>query len=179
METTIYHSTNETCLKQILQTQNVKTCQREFGNNKKPGSLGYGFYGFSDKELCKQFGEEKIKDFKFLKCDILVCDEKIIDFRDEIHIKYYNTFKREIIKRPVYRQIVRDYQNNNNQSSLEGALIELYLKTWYSKTLINIDCLISMTVTQVSTSKNSLVPNGVEYCLKNKKVIKEMKEVIL
>lgn len=179
METTIYHSTNETCLKQILETKSVKTCQKEFGKRKKPGNLGYGFYGFSDKELCKQFGEEKIKNFKFLKCDILVCDEKIIDFRDEIHIKYYNTFKREIVKRPIYKKIVRDYQNNDNQSSLEGALIDLYLKTWKTKKLVDIDCLISMTVTQVSTSKNSLVPNGVEYCLKNKKVIKEMKEVIL
>lgn len=178
METTIYHSTNETCLNQILQTQNVRTCQREFGNNKKPGSLGYGFYGFSDKELCKQFGEEKIKGFKFLKCDILVCDEKIIDFRDEIQIKYYNTFKREIVKKPIYKKMVSVYQNNN-QSSLEGALIELYIKTLKKKKTIEVDCLIAFTSTQVSTSEKSWLANGIEYCLKNNKVIKEMKEVIL
>lgn len=179
METTIYHSTDETCLKQILEKKTVKTYKWEFGMKKKPGSLGYGFYGFSDEELCKQFGEEKIKDYKFLKCDILVCDEKIIDFRDEIQIKYYNTFKREIVKRPVYETMIRDYQNNNNQSSLEGALIELYILTLKKKNPIDVDCLIAFTSTQVSTSEKSWLANGIEYCLKNKKVIKEMKEVIL
>lgn len=179
METTIYHSTNETCLKQILKKQSVKTQKNDFNKNKNPGNLGFGFYGFSDKDLCKQYGEEKIKDFKFLSCDILVCDEKIIDFRDEKNLNYYNEFKNMIKNRPVYKQYAKEFKNSFAQSSFEGAIIELFLMHIKKQKKICVDCLIAMTVTQVSTSTNSLVANGTEYCIKNINVIKKMKEVKL
>ena len=179
METTIYHSTNETCLKQILQTQNVKTCQREFGNNKKPGTLGFGFYGFSNARLCKKYGVEKIKNnFKFLSCDISVPNERILDLRTEEEMVRYDLYKDVIIEDPDYIREIKAYKNNK-QSSQEGAMLEFYLMFLQSGGFRTIDCVIGMTSTQFKTSERSYLANGVEYCIKNRNIITTMKEVEL
>lgn len=179
METTIYHSTVETCLNNILESKSVKTKKIDFNKNKNPGSLGYGFYGFSDKDLCKQYGEEKLKNFKMLSCDILLSDENTLDFRDEVNLNYFNRFKNDIKNKEVYRINKENFKNSFAQSSFEGAIIELFLLHLKRIKDISIDCVIAMTVTQVSTSEKSLVANGTEYCIKNESIIKEMKEVIL
>lgn len=179
METTIYHSTSETCLNQILKNKTVKTKKTDFNTDKKPGNLGFGFYGFSDKDLCKQFGEEKVNDFKFLSCNIFVSDEKKLDFRIEENLNFYNEFKNKIKNKPEFKYLVKVNQNTFNQSSLEGAIIELFLIHLKREKKICVDCLIAMTVTQISTARKSLVANGTEYCIKNKNIIKEMKEVKL
>ena len=179
METTIYHSTNETCLKQILQTQNVKTCRREFGNNKKPGTLGFGFYGFSNARLCKKYGVEKIKNnFKFLSCDISVRDERVLDLRDEEELRLYDLYKEVLVKDPEYIKEIKAYKNNK-QSSQEGAMLDYYLDFLLDTQLISIDCVIGMTATQFETSERSYLSNGVEYCVKNKSIIQTIKEVAL
>ena len=179
MKTTIYHSTVETCLNNILESKSVKTKKTDFNKNKSPGNLGYGFYGFSDKDLCKQYGEEKLKNFKLLSCDILLSDENTLDFRIEENLKFYNEFKNRIKNKREYKYQEKVNFNTDYQSSFEGAIIELFLRHIKSERNICVDCLIAMTVTQVSTARKSLVANGTEYCVKNNNIIKEMKEVKL
>ena len=179
MEATIYHSTNETCLKQILKQQTVKTCKEEFGKYKKPGTLGFGFYGFSNKRICKKYAVEKIKNnFKFLSCDISVPINKILDFREEEEMDRYDLYKELLINEPDFKEEVKNYKNTK-QSSIEGAMLEFYLKFLHSEGFGSIDCVIAMTSTQFKTSDRSYLANGVEYCIKNKNIIKTMKEVEL
>jgi len=178
MKKTIYHSTTETCLKQILKSQTVKTCRTDFSKTKQPGTLGFGFYGFSDSELCKKYGKEKKENFKFLACDISVQDDRVLDLRDEEELRLYDLYKEEIIKDPDFIEEAK-YWKNNRQSSKEGAMLDYYLDFLFYIKLITIDCVIGMTATQFETSERSYLANGVEYCVKNKSIIKTIKEVEL
>ena len=167
MEKTIYHSTKKISFDEIIKSQKVKTHKNDFPKDKQPGSLGFGFYGFSSKYLCKQYGLEKLKsDFKFLNCKIIVDERCVLDLRDDTTLKKYLMYKKFIKTNPIYKETIAKYRNAK-QSSREGAFIEQYLTKF-----TNIKCVIAMTSTQIETSDYSYVANGTEYCIRDNDVIK-------
>lgn len=141
---------------------------------KNPGTLGYGLYGFDSETLAEQFGEEKIPNFKIHDFEIDVLEQEVLDFLNKEDRERYHSYKLFISKQPIYSGIERVYKNSDKQSSLEGALLEMYLRDIILKRYkVKTKCVRGMTSTQVKGSKGSFLANGCEYCIKCRSIIRE------
>lgn len=147
--------------------------QHKAKNKKKPGSLGYGLYAFEDDELAEDFKEKIIGESDIVPFQIDVETNKILDLSCISDLKRYNQYKRKLLKFPLYTMLTEVYGNYGEQSSLEGAIIEIYIAEVLVKKLKNnIQCVRGFTSTGVEHSAGSVVANGLEYVIKTKEIIK-------
>ncbi|MCC5894452.1 MAG: hypothetical protein JJU16_03250 [Alkalibacterium sp.] len=139
---------------------------------KDPGTLGFGLYGFDSKLLATCFGEEKIVDFKICSFEIDILKDNLLDFLDKDDRNRYLEYKKMINSKPIYKTLSKVFSNHGSQSSLEGALLEMYLtEILQCKYKIKILCVRGMTTTQITSSKGSDLANGCEYCIKNTSIL--------
>ncbi len=135
---------------------------------KEPGTLGFGLYGFDSELLANNFGKEKIPDFKICFFEIDVPNDHLLDFLDKDDRDRYLQYKQMINNTPIYKELSKVFTNHGSQSSLEGALLEMYSKEVLQKKYkFNILCIRGMTATQITSSKGSFLANGCEYCIKS------------
>ena len=178
IEIDLYHATNLECFNDILENgikiydfKRPLVCSGRANNKKKPGSLGYGFYCFSDKDFCENYAKSKIENnYKILYCKAKTSKKNILDLTDEIQLGYYNKFLKKYVTTSAYKIMSKIIKNDGYQSSLDGALLEIYLDVLKKNKNI-IHCIIAMTVSQINNIKKSTVANGIEYCIKEKGII--------
>ncbi|EHO47594.1 hypothetical protein [Lentilactobacillus kisonensis] len=142
---------------------------------KKPGSLGYGLYGYlNDAELAKQFLLKATgsKEYVIIKLTVNVMDENSLNFVSNIDDMML--FRRFLL-RPRLQGIIDNlrtiYHNSFKQHGLDGALIELFIRRLEKRQSVsNIDCVICATTTDLYRI-HVFIPNGIEYCIRNKMII--------
>lgn len=143
---------------------------------KKPGTLGYGVYAFSQIYICKKYISEKIRSETAVVLIRLNLDNmNILDLTNEEHNEIYQKFREKFMSFPIYKSLFREL-SNGNQSELEGIMLEHLIKH-YSQNLLGFaqcDCVKSWTVSVLSDTMNSNIPNGLEYCIRNVQQIKEV-----
>ena len=143
---------------------------------KKPGSLGYGVYAFSQIYICKKYISEKISSETAVVLFRLNLDDmNILDLTNEEHNEIYQKFREKFMGFPIYKNLCQELRNGN-QSELEGIMLEHLIKH-HSKKLLGFDqcdCVKSWTVSVLSDTMNSNIPNGLEYCIRNVQQIKEV-----
>lgn len=187
----LYHATYEENANDILKTKKIKIIKQypnPIHQGKKqshisgdPGSLGYGFYLFSDKLLANLFRIEKVgKTSNILIFKVNIPKSNLLDFTDEDELKKYNMYKQRISKESAYKERKKAFKNSpSGQSALEGAIIDYYIgfleNTYRNKGKFKkINCVRGFTVTQVKQSHDSYVANGIEYCLKNRDLVEDI-----
>lgn len=193
---TLYHATTKVNAETILTRNRLSPIDRHINPvyegmrqehiKKDPGSLGYGFYLFSNLNITSEFMEEKIRsEGSILSIEVEIRKENLIDLTDLSQLNGYNIFKKKIWGTPTYKQRKKAFSNvPGGQSALEGALIDHYinyeLPGIYRKKVgrnLNVFCVKAFTATQLKHSRGSFVANGVEYCLKHNKVIVNIKQI--
>ena len=192
MEYLLYHATNKVnadkikdegfCPKPEIRFPLVK---REGANSrmisrvkKKPRSLGYGFYFFSSKVLAELYRKEKMSaEGSCILTVSLVLDDNqekyILDLTDEETLDYFLEYKERIVSQPNYKDLEKVFRNDN-QSSLEGALVEHFIKDVINAQSTSQHAILvkAMTVSQIKGSNRSYVANGFEYCIRDNQVLK-------
>lgn len=176
---TIYHTTTTDAAKNIKK-HGFRFTKPSYNTRfrKKPGTLGYGVYGFSDKNFCIEFGKDKFKEPVVFEVSIQINENKIFDLTDDEHLHLYNNFRQKFMKLPLYSAISKQL-TNHKQSELEGYMIE-YLLENYSSEFFRVDvieCVKAMTVSQLRSTRNSHIANGTEYCVRKDYCIKNVREV--
>lgn len=174
----LYHGTTKKASTYIL-TEGFKLPTWNFNNvsfKKKPGTLGYGIYAFSQIYICKKYICEKIPNDNVVVLIKLNLDNlNIFDLTNEEHNEIYQKFRETFRELPIFKSLSQELRNGN-QSELEGFMLE-YLIRYYSETLLGFkkcDCVKSWTVSVLSDTMNSNIPNGIEYCIRNVEPIKEV-----
>ena len=174
----LYHGTTKKASTYIL-TEGFKLPTWNFNNvsfKKKPGTLGYGIYAFSQIYICKKYICEKIPSDNVVVLIKLNLDNlNIFDLTNEEHNEIYQKFRERFMSYPIYKSLCREL-SNGNQSELEGIMLEHLIKHC-SKDLLGFDqcdCVKSWTVSVLSDTMNSNSPNGLEYCIRNVQQIKEV-----
>ncbi|EHO51668.1 hypothetical protein [Lentilactobacillus kisonensis] len=181
MKQAIYHATTASIWKKI-RDNGFKIPENDWarfyvGNiKKKPGSLGYGVYGFlDDPGLATAFISKttNLKDYAIIKMTIEVDDERVLNFVDSLDdMKLFRWF---LLQTKLQRRIERFgklYHNSFKQHSLDGALLEYFImvlsKGGY---LSEINCVRCATSTDLYKGIHLFIPNGIEYCIRDKDVI--------
>lgn len=177
---TIYHATT-TGAAESIKKQGFRSIKNSYNTTKfkkKPGTLGYGLYGFSDRGFCVEYGEDKFRDPVVFEVGIQVDENKIFDLTDDEHLYLYREFRRQFMKTSTYSWISKQL-TNHKQSELEGYMID-YLLEKHSKKFFSVDvieCVKAMTVSQLRSTRNSHIANGTEYCVRKDYCIKSVREV--
>lgn len=138
--------------------------------------MGYGIYAFSQIYICKKYICEKIPNDNVVVLIKLNLDNlNIFDLTNEEHNEIYQKFRETFRELPIFKNLSQELRNGN-QSELEGFMLE-YLIRYYSEILLGFkkcDCVKSWTVSVLSDTMNSNIPNGIEYCIRNVEPIKEV-----
>lgn len=181
-EATLYHATSHANAGKILR-EGFRIPQNDWGHFyagshlKQPGSLGYGTYGFlEDKQLAGEFWASMYKSlsrYDIMRVEIEYRIGNSLNFVDNLEdMKYF----REFLKDPFFHSGINNlhtrFKNTFRQHALDGALIEYYIKNaiqrgWFHQ----IDCVCCATSTNVYDRMNIFLPNGIEYCIRNKDII--------
>lgn len=184
----IYHATTKTngdkilndhCFQPILSMYNIYN--PNFKKYGKPGTLGYGLYGFyNNLDITKKFASRKIPDEPCILEFDINCDN-IINFDEYEILKKYLEFieKLKDKNKNIFERLNQlGYSNNKGyQKSLDGALIELFIKFIWNNEKVKITAILKSTVNDIDgdLSKYNLntgIPNGIEICLRTEKIIK-------
>lgn len=174
----VYHGTTNDCAKSIiangfrLPVWNFKSTT--FKN--KPGTLGYGIYAFAQSFMCDKYSREKIQGKRAIILVKLNLDNlNILDLTNEEHNEIYQKFRERFMGNQIYNAVRRQLKNGN-QSELEGIMLEHLIKN-FSEELLgfkNCDCVKSWTISVLSDTINSNIPNGIEYCIRKVENIVEV-----
>lgn len=144
---------------------------------KKPGTLGFGLYGFLDDEnLAKQFFTNNFhsKNMTVYKLFASINDEYLLDFScNTVDMKMFYRFLSNPKLRRTIDNLSKFYRNGRYQRSLDGALIEMYINRTVRKgDYPEIDAVCGSTVTNMNDFNFPVsIPNGIEYCIRDKKII--------
>ncbi|KRL22759.1 hypothetical protein [Lentilactobacillus kisonensis] len=177
----IYHATAKSNWEKI-RTTGFKIPKNDWahfymgGTRKKPGSLGYGLYGFwEDTELARLFisNTTSLKEHAIIRLTLEVEEEQTLNFFDNLEdIKLFRNFVLDSNLDRVIMSLRKLYRNSFKQHALDGALIESFIRKLKRDTEFSqIDCVISATSTSIYKRVELFVPNGVEYCIRTKKII--------
>lgn len=191
IEKILYHATTSKNANDIIKNKNIKIIERHPNPiyqgrrqsyiKKDPGSLGYGFYLFSDQSLADSFRIEKVGDTSdILMMRVIIPKGTLLDLTNEDILKKYNTYKSRISKEQAIIQAKIVFQNSTaGQSALEGFMVDYYigfLDKYFkdNKLKLKINCVRGFTATQISHSRGSYVANGIEYCLKYREIVEDI-----
>ncbi|MFW3364972.1 hypothetical protein ACN2AU_10510 [Aerococcus viridans] len=186
---TLYHGTTEYNAEKIVNEKKINIFKPNFPFvyngvsklGKKPGTLGFGAYFFSDINITEKFAKNIDSNFKIIEAEVEMSSDSTLDLTDEETLALYNIFKEQLSKEPIYAQLTKAFQNSGYQSSLEGIMLEWLVNEPSRKgitevfELEEVSCIKAFTVTNIGTSKKSVLANSVEYCVKTHKHIKELK----
>lgn len=174
----LYHGTTKEGAKSIL-NMGFNLPKWNFNKTsfqKKPGTLGYGVYAFSQIYVCKKYIFEKIRsETAVVLIRLNLENMNIVDLTNEEHNEIYQKFRERFMNLPIFKSLCRELRNGN-QSELEGIMLE-YLIKYHSEDFFGFDqcdCVKSWTVSVLSDTMNSNVPNALEYCIRNVQKIKEV-----
>lgn len=184
-EITLYHSTSSENAKLIKQNgfkSKKESLGRLLGDNnrknsdlKKPGTLGYGTYGFlEDYELSKEFYLSNNRtDCSILEFKVNLNEDHILDFNNVDDLKSVRYFfqNRNMDKHlEIFKQ--KFGNNNSAQKSVFGALLELFISEGEKSGEIKVEAVSATTSTSISKFPLSkMIPNGIEYCIRNDDLI--------
>lgn len=182
----LYHATGKMNWQKIID-QGLKVPATDWARfyvgrmRKKPGSLGFGTYGFlSDKELAEQYwlsttsGQEHV----IIRIEIDVNEDNCLNFVNGL--KDMRLFKNFIMENRIQPQITnlnRLYHNSYRQHEFDGALIEYYIRRLEKTDVFqHIACVTCATTTDLYHIK-TYIPNGIEYCIRNVRIVQHMEGV--
>lgn len=174
----LYHGTTKECANSIT-ANGFKLTSWNFNSSTfkdKPGTLGYGIYAFSQSFICEKYVHEKIKDNRVIILIKLNLDHlNIFDLTNEEHNEIYQKFRERFMEKQIYKEL-RKKLKNGNQSELEGIMLEYLIKHNSEKLLgfKECDCVKSWTISVLSDTINTKIPNGIEYCIRKVESIVEV-----
>ncbi|CAI2616043.1 hypothetical protein AKUH3B111A_09330 [Apilactobacillus kunkeei] len=180
---TLYHSTSSENAKLIKQNgfkSKKESIGRLLGDNrsklKKPGTLGYGTYGFlEDYELSKEFYLSNNRtDCSILEFKINLNEENILDLNNVDDLKTVRHFFQNSNMDRHLEILKRKFGNDeNSQKSVFGALLEFFINHGEKSGEIKVEAVSATTSTYISKFPLSKkIPNGIEYCIRNDDLIK-------
>lgn len=144
---------------------------------KKPGSLGYGSYGFfEDKRLAEEYWTASVgsqQKYDIIKVEIEYQDRNLLNFVDNLNdMIVFKDFLRNQYFRSSINNLHHFYRNTFGQHSFDGAALEYYIKYLEQHgALKRIDVVSCATTTDLYDNIKVFVPNGIEYCIRNKDII--------
>ncbi|WP_056949645.1 hypothetical protein [Lentilactobacillus kisonensis] len=146
-------------------------------NRKKPGSLGYGAYGFlNDMDLARQFlpATTSGKDYVIIKITININPERCLNLVDDLaDMKLLRDFLLEKWVKESVTILKRFYRNTFKQHSLDGALLEFFIRSMVKEGQFEqVDCICCATTTSLYPYLDTFLPNGIEHCIRNQEIIK-------
>lgn len=183
----LYHATSKENAKSILES-GFKASRVDFahfytGNmRKKPGSLGFGVYGFLDSLHCAKCFWEKDSDIgkeSIIKFDVNVDHDSSLNFVDDVEdMDYFRSFLQEQLKHNTISNLEKYYSNLYTQHELDGALIEYFINQLEKRGGIqHINLVCCATTTDMYQGMHTCIPNGIEYCVRDVSIIDNIEEV--
>ena len=121
----LYHGTTKEGAKSILNMgfNLPKWNFNQTSFQKKPGTLGYGVYAFSQIYICKKYISEKIRsETAVILIRLNLEDMNILDLTNEEHNEIYQKFREKFMNLPIFKSLCRELRNGN-QSELEGIML--------------------------------------------------------
>lgn len=183
-----YHGTEKAIEKEITSNlkifqylaseQSMKKNRNQTNTGKSPGSLGYGFYVFGeDVELARSYAKRMCTNPTILEVKLDLSDVSILNFDSYADQIMYHNFRSSY--KPNAKLVYDRFQSNGyniKQHILDGIIIEAYIKRLKSKKGFNTQVVRLSTYTVADKNETlhdfSFIPNGVEYCIKDKSIIK-------
>lgn len=181
----IYHGTSESNAKNILNNGfniphvNKATIMNK-PQDKKPGSLGFGVYGFLESiDMAKDYYSRISigNDRCVLNVELSFFDEFLFDFANTDDIELFEKFKKNSNMQMIISNFKSlGYSNKYTQHELEGILIEYFIMMQTGKSFEKIDVISCPTHTKRDNDQNEIFysPNGVEYCVRKSDIIENI-----
>lgn len=141
--------------------------------SKKPGSLGYGLYGFFEGkgELALAFSQKFNKDdAEVVQFIINYSEDYCVNFLNSTDAYYFNEWVNDDKRKKSLLRLRKMYSNSENQKSLDGAIIEYYLYDMQKHHLLDKAQVVTMwthTVVDNEVLAHSAIPNGIEFCVRS------------
>lgn len=147
----------------------------------KPGSLGFGLYGFKDNQgLAFNYIKRVCNgtDYEVLCFDIQFHRDNILNFVDSIDdMMLFQHWKENPSRKKLLKILKCKYHNGTKQHSLDGAILEAYIQDMMRLKEfggpIDAVCSATHTPTDVELNNNNIamVPNGIEYAVRSNNII--------
>lgn len=185
----LYHATDNSSKDKILVNGfNIRKINWNYlyGNTyrkylKQPGSLEYGIYGFyNDKNLAGNYWDslQDSKNCSILKLEVDIDEDKCLNFVDDLNdMRAFREFLMNPKTQLIIGQLNNKYKNKITQHELDGALLEYFIQS--NKDYICVDYVCCATTTNLYQTIHSYIPNGIEYCIRNKNSIYNVEEISL
>lgn len=181
---TLYHATSHVNAEKILKNGFIIP-KNDWGHfyggtlKKQPGSLGYGMYGFlDDKRLAGEFWTSIAsysEKYDIIKIEAKYDTDKCLDLmRNLTDMRFFREFLREAGNAKQIQNLQQRFHNTPKQHAFDGALIEYYIvRTQKRKWFKSVHCVRSATTSNVYNNIDTLLPNGIEYCIRNAEIISD------
>jgi hypothetical protein len=176
----LYHSSTTESINNIIENGLSKIKNPNFnqiinGNaTYHLGSFGIGFYGFLDnKELSIGFISRELKDVEYatIQFNISLNEDNLIDLAsnpDDMRL-FSKYWKSEIIS-AMLEKLKHFYSDKGKAKKLQGALIEYYIIQLQNKNKSSPIKAVRGS-SQTDFSSDLLVPDGIEYCVRDEEIV--------
>lgn len=182
-----FHGTNVTGKDKILSDSfRIKIPVLANQTNKKaPGSLGYGFYTFTDglldaRRLAYEFSRKFNNDsVVVIKVASSIEETNLLDLNDDDSKNDYRAFYNQTVR--AAKNICKNKNlriNNRKQHVFDGVVLELYVKYLETKKNIVVKGIIHDTVTAIGEDGLSDIENSREFCIRSIDIIQKLKEEV-
>ncbi|MCS6093300.1 hypothetical protein D5S09_11215 [Lactobacillus sp. LMY-20] len=148
---------------------------------KKPGSLGFGLYGFRDDPCLALDYIKRVctgNDYEVLHFDIQLHRDNKLNFVNSVNdMMAFQQWKELPARKKLLDILKKKYSNNVKQHSLDGAILEAYIydmtRRKEFKEPIYAVCSATHTPTDPESENRSIsmIPNGIEYAVRNTIII--------
>lgn len=158
-----YHGTSKDVADKIIRTAFVI-------NHGHQGFLGTGIYFFEEnKDLAIEYATHRHgnKIIKALECILEVPEEEVFDTTLKEGAKKFNVYK-EIVKETILKEKINLKVGNRNH--FDGRVYDFVAKR-EKYTLIRAETFTPLLSDRKLDLRHSNVPNGVELCLKNPRMV--------
>jgi len=181
---TLYHDTTSIQAHKIKQNgfddiRIPRIDQVKLGKSKqRPGSLGYGLYGFQDDAgLAAKFISKFTQTGMIVKFQVCLEFACVLNFVDSLtDMQLFSQWQADGRRQRLFKGLKQQYQNKVSQAELDGAMIEIYIVELLRHRLVErIDAVCSATHTVLANQPNSQrLPNGIEYAIRSNNSIQRM-----
>lgn len=182
-----YHGTNKQNANKILSVNfsiklpvMMNNLYNPHNHEKVPGSLGFGLYTFIDNpSLAKDFSIRfNHTNWTVVEIQTEINHNELLDLDNSHNQTNYHEFKNKV-RQQIELVAQHNYQravSSRKQSVLDGITIELYIMA-IKKQQISINAVKMKTyTTTLKTNWVSIVPNGIELCIRNINLIQTKRQ---
>lgn len=138
---------------------------------KKPGTFGFGLYAFEKYDCARQFQGTK---GNVLVLQVSYEKGQLLDlWQDMDEIQQFGMFANDPKIQKAYKDILIELSKKIKQDSVQGFLLEVYIKFLKKKDGRDILMVRGQAYNDVGMGNGIYhFPNTVEYCIKNERLIK-------